>query len=72
MGRGKVEIDVKERKEKGQQPEGGYKLEKRFYEKKTMVGKNDELESAGPCDLHPLLFKELVKFIGRATISYYF
>lgn len=32
-------------------------------------GKNDEFILVGPCDLHPLLFRELVKFIGRATIS---
>lgn len=35
-------------------------------------GENDEFVLAEPCDLHPLLFRELVKFIGRATISYYF
>ena len=49
-------------------------LRKGFKKKNTAkwLGKNDEFRSAGPCDLYPLLFKELVKFIGRATITYYF
>ena len=75
MGRREVEIDVKGRKEKGQQPDRGYTLEKRFFLKNNnnkWLGENDEFRSAGPCDLYPLLFKELVKYIDSATITYYF
>lgn len=52
-----------------------YAWEKVFFLKNNnnkWLGENDEFRSAGPCDLYPLLFKELVKYIDRATITYYF
>ena len=70
-----VEIDVKGRKEDGSSQTEVIRLRKGFFflnNNNKWLGENDEFRSAGPCDLYPLLFKELVKCIDRATITYYF
>lgn len=63
------------RRERRQQPDGGVDLRNGFvvlWFNNKWLEKNDEFRSAESWNLHPLLFKELVKFVGRATISYYF
>ena len=69
-GDGKWRLLWREGKRTGSSPAEVIGLRKGFKKNTAKwLGKNDEFRSAGPCDLYPLLFKELVKWVEQLLLT---